>query len=145
MTPSLQIAVADDDQQTRDFLGRVIPQIGHRLVVQAATGHQLVEQCALHPPDLIIMDPALPDMDGLVAAETISRARPIPMILVSPIADVDLIARAESVHVAAYLIKPITQADLEPAITLATRQFQLLQSLTNELDRLRQAVDDDPP
>ena len=145
MTPSLQIAVADDDRQTRDFLGRVIPRLGHRLVVQAGTGRQLVEQCASHLPDLIVMDPALPDMDGLVAASTISRARPIPIILVSQAADVGLIARAESVHVAAYLIKPITQANLEPAIALATRQFEFMQSLTKELDRLRQAVADAPP
>jgi response regulator NasT len=145
MSPSLQIAVADDDHQTRDFLGLVIPRLGHRLVVQAATGHQLVEQCAVHPPDLMIMDPALADMDGLVAAETIGRARPIPIILVSPIADVDLIDRAESAYVAAYLIKPITQAKLEPAIALATQQFQRLQSLDKELNRLRQAFADDPP
>jgi response regulator NasT len=93
----------------------------------------------------MIVDPALPDMDGLVAAEIISRARPIPIILVSQAADVDLIARAESVHVAAYLIKPIIQADLEPAIALARRQFRLVQSLSNQLDRLRQAVADDRP
>ena len=40
----------------------------------------------------------------------------------------------------AYLIKPIKQVDLEPAIALAMRRFEQLQELRKEAADLRQAL-----
>ena len=42
----------------------------------------------------------------------------------------------------AYLVKPIKQADLEPAIALAIRRFEQFQQLRQEADDLRQALED---
>ena len=50
------------------------------------------------------------------------------MILVSAYHDAELIERAED-HILAYLVKPIKQADLEPAIAIATRRFEQFQAL----------------
>jgi response regulator NasT len=53
-----------------------------------------------------------------------------------------LIARAEADHIMAYLVKPIKQADLEPAIGLAMRRFEQFESLRREATDLRQALAD---
>jgi response regulator NasT len=61
---------------------------------------------------------------------------------VSAYHDAELIARAEADHIMGYLVKPIKQADLQPAIALAMRRFEQFQALRQEASDLRQALED---
>ena len=56
--------------------------------------------------------------------------------------DPELFERAAADHVMAYLVKPIKQADLEPAIAMAMRRFEQFQALRREAADLRQALED---
>jgi response regulator NasT len=84
----------------------------------------------------------MPDMDGIEAATIISREQAVPIILVSAYHDPELVQRAESDHVFAYLVKPIGVADLPPAISVAVRRFQEMQALRRESSDLKQALAD---
>jgi response regulator NasT len=90
----------------------------------------------------VITDIKMPDMDGIDAAAAICREEPVPIILVSAYSDVTLIERAQSEYILAYLIKPIKQADLQPAISLAMWRFEQFQALRKEAADLRQALED---
>jgi response regulator NasT len=142
MTEPLRIAVADDEQDMRDYYSRILPRLGHRVIVVAATGAELVAGCTAARPDLVITDIKMPDMDGIEAATHLYEVAPVPVILVSAYHDPELIHRAEADHIMAYLVKPIKQADLEPAIGLAMRRFEQLQELRKETADLRQALED---
>lgn len=142
MTQSLRIAIADDEADMREYFQRILPVLGHAVVSAAGTGRELVEHCRQHRPDLVITDIKMPDMDGIDAANEIYRHHAIPVILVSAYHDSKLIDRAEADHILAYLVKPIKQADLEPAIGLAMRRFAQFQSLLKEATDLRQALAD---
>jgi response regulator NasT len=142
MNGALRIAVADDEPDMRDFFERMLPRYGHEVVSVAETGRELVEHCRQRRPDLVITDIKMPDMDGIEAAVEICRERPIPIILVSAYHDAALIERAESDHVLAYLVKPIGQADLVPAIRVAVRRFEEMQALRKEATDLKQALAD---
>jgi len=142
MNRSLRIAVADDEPDMRDYFQTILPTMGHDVAVAARTGRELIQQCQALNPDMIIADIKMPDMDGIEAATEICRTRPVPVILVTAYQDPDLIARAESDHVMAYLVKPIKQADLGPAISLAMRRFEQFQTLCKEAADLRQALED---
>jgi response regulator NasT len=84
----------------------------------------------------------MPDMDGLEAAAVIYEKVGTPIILLSGHCDKELIERAEENHVFAYLMKPITSMQLEPAIALATRRCEEFQTLQQEAEDLRQALAD---
>jgi two-component system, response regulator PdtaR len=142
MKKSLRIAVADDEPDMQDYLRTILPGLGHAVISVARTGRELVEQCHASHPDLVITDIKMPDMDGIDAATEICRDTPVPVILVSAYHDHDLIQRAEMDHVMAYLVKPIKQADLEPAIAIAMRRFAEFQSLRAEATDLRQTLAD---
>lgn len=142
MTQSLRIAIADDEPDMREYFQKILPVLGHTVVSAAATGKELVAHCHKHAPDLVISDIKMPDMDGIDAAVEIYRQHAVPVILVSAYHDASLIERAESDHILAYLVKPIKQADLEPAIGLAMRRFAQFQSLRKEATDLRQALAD---
>ncbi len=124
MTRSLKIAVADDERDMRDYFQQILPLLGHQVVAVAQTGRELVALCATTHPDLVITDIKMPDMDGIDAATQLYRNAPVPVILVSAYHDPEFIRRAEADHILAYLVKPIKQADLEPAIGIAMRRFE---------------------
>ncbi len=142
MTRSLKIAVADDERDMRDYFQQILPHLGHQVVVVAETGKELVERCAATPPDLVITDIKMPDMDGIDAAVALYQHGPVPVILVSAYHDSEFIRRAEADHILAYLVKPIKQADLEPAIAIAMRRFEQFQALRKETVDLKQALED---
>jgi AmiR/NasT family two-component response regulator len=142
MSKSLRIAVADDELDMRDYFQRIIPLLGHQVVVVAENGERLIELCRTAKPDLVITDIKMPEMDGIEAAKRLSKEGPVPVILVSAHHDPEFIDRAAADHILAYLIKPIKQADLEPAITIAMRRFAQFQELRKEAADLRQALED---
>lgn len=139
---ALNILVADDEQDMRDWFQKILPLLGHRVTAAVENGRQLIAAARDSRPDLVITDIKMPDMDGITAAVEMYREYPIPVILVSAYHDPELIARAEADHIMAYLIKPIKQADLEPAIALAMRRFDQFQDLQKEANDLRQALAD---
>jgi response regulator NasT len=132
MTAGLRIVVADDEQDMRDYFARVLPRLGHQVVGIASTGRELVELCRTLQPDLVITDVKMPELDGIEAATEIYRIHPVPVLLVSAYHDDSLIARAAADHILGYLVKPIKQTDLPPAITLAWQRFQDMEKLKSE-------------
>lgn len=142
MDRSLRVAVADDEPDMRDYYKAILPRLGHEVVAVAETGADLLEQCRAVHPDLVITDIRMPDMDGIDAAVALHEARPVPVVLVSGYHDPELIRRAEADHILAYLVKPIKQADLVPAIALAMRRFEQFEQLRDEANGYRQALED---
>ncbi|WP_435010920.1 ANTAR domain-containing response regulator [Tundrisphaera lichenicola] len=142
MSRQFRIVVADDEPDMKEYFRTILPGLGHEVVAVAGTGRELVEACRKYKPDLVITDIKMPDMDGIEAAEHIYREGPIPVILVSAYHDAGFISRAEADHILAYLVKPIKQADLEPAIALATRRFEQFEALRSEAKDLKQALED---
>jgi response regulator NasT len=142
MNQPLRIVIADDEPDMREYFRKLLPRLGHQVLAVAETGRALVECCRASPPDLVITDIKMPDMDGIDAATQIYRERPIPIILVSAYHDAELIQRAEADHIMGYLVKPIKQADLEPVIALTMRRFAQFQHLRKEAADLRQALED---
>jgi response regulator NasT len=141
MNRSLRIAVADDEPRMREFYQEILSRMGHQVVCAVPNGRDLVQQCRAMRPNLVIADVKMPDLDGIDAAQQISKDEPIPIILVSAHDDPDLLERAGSC-VLAYLVKPVKQQDLQPAITIAIRRFDEFQSLRKEAADLRQALQD---
>jgi response regulator NasT len=138
---SLRIVVADDEPQIRDYFQELLPRLGHQVVI-AEEGRQLVEQCRVLDPDLVITDIKMGDMDGIDAALAINRNKETPVILVSGHHDADLLQRATADPVMAYLTKPVKNTDVEAAIQLARLRFEQFQAVRKESRDLRQALED---
>jgi len=59
-----QILVVDDDAVTANWLQSMLTAMGYKVAV-ATTGQQAITAARMHPPDLVILDLILPDIDGL--------------------------------------------------------------------------------
>jgi two-component system, response regulator PdtaR len=142
MTQALRVVVADDEPEMVKYLRGMLPRLGHQVVGNASSGLQLLEICPELKPDLLITDIKMPDMDGIEAVRQLCQTHPLPVILVSAYHDSELIQRAMSGHVMAYLVKPIKQADLETTIPVAIRRFKEFTALQQQTTDLRQALEE---
>jgi len=142
MENKLNIAIADDEPRMREFFRKALERLGHYVIGEATTGQELIELCQANKPDLVITDIQMPSMDGLDAVATVCRERPIPVILVSAYYDDHYIERARRNQILAYLVKPITDTDLQPAITIAMQRFTEFQTMRQEAVTLKQALED---
>ena len=142
MTASLRIVIADDEPRMRDYLWQSLERLGHQVVAAARTGRELIDHCSTHHPDVIISDIKMPDTDGIEAASQIYRTSAIPVILISAFHDIELIERASRNHILAYLVKPVKDIDLAPAIAVAMQRFNEFEALRKEAADAKQALDD---
>ena len=133
MNRRLRVAIADDKSEMRQYLSKILWVEGHRVVVAAQTGGQLIRECHLEQPDLVITDIEMPDGDGLHAIHEICSSRVVPAIVVSAKSGHEQLARASDELVFAFLVKPIKMDDLRPAIWITMRRFEELTSLRTKL------------
>ena len=143
----LRIVVAEDEALIRLDLAEMLAELGYDVVGQASDGEQAVALVHEHRPDVVIMDVKMPVLDGLSAAEQIGKDRIAPVIMLTAFSQKELVERARDAGVMAYIVKPFTQADLAPAVDIATSRWAELKALEGEIadlgERLetRKAVD----
>ena len=138
---ALRILIADDESIRLLSLRKQLAALGHNVVAEASTGGEAVTLAASALPDLAILDIKMPVMDGIEAAEKITQARPIPIILLTAYDEAQLVERAAQANISAYLMKPVVEEDLLPAITLALARFRQFQALRQEVADLREALE----
>jgi AmiR/NasT family two-component response regulator len=134
---SLRVLVADDDQLAAFSLHAQLAHLGYQVVAEAANRQEAIALVRQLHPDLVVVDINVPDVDGLGASEQIDRDGLCPIILVSAYSGRELVQKACSLPaVQAYLVKPVNEEDLEPAIELALDRFRQ----TQELQRLKESA-----
>ena len=76
------VLVADDNEVAQRLCRRVLEKAGHR-VLTASDGQEAVNLALEHSPDMILMDVAMPGMDGLEAMRQIKTQKPGMMIVIA--------------------------------------------------------------
>lgn len=80
--PKYRILLVDDDRQTRQLLQDILEKYGDIAIVgQAGDGKEAVSLAIEHKPDVILMDVALPYLDGIEATHCIKKACPETVII----------------------------------------------------------------
>lgn len=117
MTP-LRILVADDHTLVRQGLRKILEtQSGWIVIAEAGDGRDAVQQALELQPDIVVMDIAMPRLNGVEALQQIQRRHPNTRILVlSMYADEAYVTRAIRAGAAGYLLKDSAEADLIQAI-----------------------------
>ncbi len=138
---SLRVLIADDESIRLMSLAAQLRKLGHRVVAEASNGQEALVLANATEPDLAIMDIKMPVMDGIEAAERITATRPMPIILLTAYSEDELVERAAEANIAAYLMKPVSEEDLLPAIALALTRYRQFQALRREVSDLREALE----
>jgi response regulator NasT len=84
-------------------------------------------------PDLVIMDVKMPQLDGISAAERLSKNHIAPVVLLTAFSQKELVERASEAGALAYVVKPFTPNDLLPAIEIALARYEQIITLEAEV------------
>ena len=76
MTENVNVLVVDDSADLRELISMVIELGGWQVVATAEEGREAVEQARVSQPDLVLLDIAMPVMDGMQALPLIREACP---------------------------------------------------------------------
>ena len=141
MLQKLNILIADDEALIRLDLREMLSDAGHHIVGEAADGAQAVKMARELKPDFIIMDVKMPNMDGLEAAAIIGEENLAPVLLLTAYSQQDIVEKASKAGVSAYLVKPVREEQLFPAMEIAASRFNELQDLNKELLDLKDSLE----
>lgn len=133
---AVRVAVAEDEALIRLDLVEMLQDAGYEVVGQAATGEAAVDLVRRLTPDVLLLDVRMPAMDGLSAAEAIATEQPCAIVMLTAFSDPELINRATEAGVTGYLVKPVSAADLIPAIEVALARHRESRQLRGEVANL---------
>ena len=119
MARLLRVVVADDEPSMLELVAIWLGELGHA-VTAVDGGRPLVAACRADPPDLVVSDVRMPDLDGLTAAEQIRGELGLPVVLSS--ADWSDADRVRAAAVGAVVLeKPFRPLALATAVAAAGR------------------------
>jgi len=115
---SIRILLADDHNMMRAGLRLLLErQPGFSVVAEASDGRQAVEQAEATKPDVVVLDVAMPNLNGIEAAARISQMLPrTAIIILSMHSDEGYVLRALKAGAKGYVLKDSGESDLIQAI-----------------------------
>ncbi len=115
---SIQVLIADDHTMVRRGLKILLEQFPEiRVVGEAANGLQSIDLVARLQPDVVLMDLAMPVMDGIEATQRILATRPAQRIIVlTASSDGECFVQAIKAGAQGYFAKDLDPEELVQAI-----------------------------
>lgn len=136
MAERAKILVVDDSRTQLEWLVQVLEREGYE-VTTASDGKEAIRLVRTQPPDLVLLDMILPDMDGLEVVRIVKARREerfVPVILLSVRSDLDSKVAGLRVGADDFLAKPFAEAEIL-ARCAAMLRIKQLQERLHEMQR----------
>jgi len=148
---TIRLLLADDHRMLRETLRRSLTDEGFDVVGEAGNGDEAVRLAEQLRPDVVLMDVAMPDVDGIAGTRRIVAAWPeIRVVMLTMHADADMVRRAVDAGATGYLTKDCSTDDIVATIRAAAADDAsmspgLARGLLDEAMRLAPDHDDPDP
>ena len=112
----MKILVVDDEQDIREMLKKRLEQSGYS-VITASGGEEALAACNADKPDLILLDIAMPEMDGYQTCEQLKNDKttkdiPVLFLTAKDLEPKSIYQHYEKLGAAGYMPKPSQFSDL---------------------------------
>jgi excisionase family DNA binding protein len=106
------VLVADDEKGIRDPVALFLRADNYR-VVTAASGAEAIASVQQEMPDIVLLDLAMPDMNGVEVLKALHRMDPdLPVVIVTAFPDSEMMSQAMQFPPVTLLPKPVKKADI---------------------------------
>ncbi len=136
-----RILIAEDNDLVSLTLEEQLKGLGYDVIGIARNGAEAITLANRLKPDLIMMDIRMPEMEGTEAAARIRDLMAVPIIMLTAYADKDTVRKAEAAGALAYLVKPVNENELPPAINIALARFKEIQGLRTQVNELEDSLE----
>ncbi len=139
---SKKIVIADDEPITRMDIREMLEEAGYVVVGEASDGFDAIEICKKHLPNIVIMDIKMPLLDGINASKIIiQEGLADGIILLSAYSDTNFIEKAKDAGVIGYLVKPLDNKSLIPAVEVAMSKSNELKEMKNNMINIEKKLE----
>ena len=118
-----RIIVADDDDDVRLVLRVILERVGYD-VMEATDGTEVLSMIGAEKPDLILLDYAMPKLDGKRTLERLKadpKTAGIPVVVISATRDTSLAEQLKAIGAPVYLVKPWSEGEIEKVVAEALK------------------------
>ena len=134
MSPYRIIIALDDSLLTRGLIGLLEPD--YEIIATVDDGRKLLELAAEHKPDVIILDVAIPNMNGFDAARHLKKSAPdVKIVFLAMQSSPALVAAAIQSGASAYVLLRFAVEELSNAIALALKGHHYFSPFQDEDER----------
>lgn len=117
----MKIIIADDEPLARERLQTLLADVpGAEVVGEASNGREAITLASDRQADIVLLDIAMPELDGLEAARHLSQLKSPPAVIFCTAYDAHALAAFEASAVD-YLVKPVRRERLRAALERAQR------------------------
>jgi len=124
-----KIVIADDEAIIRMDLKEMLEAEGYQVIAEAADGEKAYQYIAELDPDLAILDINMPKCSGLDVARRLSGVKSLPIVILTAYSQEATVEEAVELGIYSYLIKPVQEEQLFPALRVAEKRFDEYQAL----------------
>ncbi len=152
--PNNNILIVDDTPDNLTVLRKILTEHGYR-IRPAINGKIALKTIQSDPPDLILLDIMMPQMDGYEVCSILkssAETRDIPIIFISALSEVDDIVKAFQAGGVDYITKPFqteevlarvhTHLELQNAIQEKEASHMMMKTILNSIENTIITVDD---
>lgn len=129
-----RVGIVDDHEPSRADVRAAVAAAGGEVAGEATRAADAVTMVSSVRPDVVIFAVGLPDGDGVATAAAVTSGNDCPVVIFTSHTRDELVARAQSAGVMAYLLKPLRPAELAPALDLAVARFAETRQLRQTLE-----------
>ena len=133
------VLVVDDDVFMRGMLQNLLEEQGNH-VIAAEDGQKALEAFYRHSPDLVLLDAAMPIMDGFTACAELKRnelAADVPVIMITSLDDEESVDKAFAAGAVEYITKPVHWSVLRHRVQVVLQARRAQIALRNSEARFR--------
>jgi len=130
--PMPSILVVEDDERFRNLIGEILHLESYDVSL-AGSGKEAVRFCQERPPDLVITDLLMPEMDGFELIRSLRQSHPnLPLLVISGASD-SLLKEATELGAVGSLQKPFREEELLALVARILKEGRLASSKDMEL------------
>lgn len=135
MSAHLTVLLADTDPERAAILEQRLGEISDAIILRAPVGGSLCEAVAALAPDVIIVDMARPDRDGLDDLRRLGADNPRPIVMFVDRDDRAFMEEAIAAGVSSYNVVDTAFPDIKPIVMAAVAIFRKYQRVADDLSK----------
>lgn len=105
-----RVVVADDSAFMRRLISDVLTRAGIEVVAEVANGREAIEACRLHEPDVLSLDLAMPEVDGMEVLRNLRTMNGLRIVVVSSFSEDGGVRAVDALSEGAFELVPKTSA-----------------------------------
>lgn len=136
------VVIADDEPITRMDISEILTLAGYNVVGLASDGLDAINLCREYKPDIVLMDIKMPVLDGLKSSEIILTEKIVDcVILLTAYSTMEFIEMAKSIGISGYVMKPVDEKNLVPAIEIGLSRAQEVKAMEEQVQAAKDKLE----